>query len=80
MSPPSTEVEQARPVWTSDEGTMAQDTAASRWPRIVQDMVDDLEESIAEAADRPAAQAERASIRDALVALRDEIARDAALQ
>lgn len=32
-----------RPVWTSDEGTMAQETAKSRWPKIVSGMVDDVQ-------------------------------------
>ncbi|KAF5707594.1 DUF89 domain-containing protein [Fusarium mundagurra] len=31
-----------RSVWTSDDGSMAQDTAKSRWPKLVQDMIDDV--------------------------------------
>ncbi|KAH6621591.1 hypothetical protein B0J18DRAFT_481260 [Chaetomium sp. MPI-SDFR-AT-0129] len=32
-----------REVWTSDEGTMARETALTRWPKIMQTMIDDVE-------------------------------------
>jgi hypothetical protein len=35
-------------VWTSEEGSMARETARTRWPKIVQNMVDDLEASLSE--------------------------------
>ncbi|ORY02665.1 DUF89 domain protein [Clohesyomyces aquaticus] len=40
--PHSTDNTPARGVWTSDDGTMAYDTARNRWPKIVQGMVDDF--------------------------------------
>lgn len=43
--------DQVREVWTSDEGTMAQQTAASRWPKIVQGMIDDFGEKATTASD-----------------------------
>lgn len=38
---------QIREVWTSDSGSMAKETAASRWPKIVQDMIEDIEQAMA---------------------------------
>ena len=32
-----------RSVWTSHEGTMAQETAAHRWPKIIRGMIDDIQ-------------------------------------
>lgn len=37
-----------RPVWTSDPGTMAFTTARTRWPGIIANMVEDVEESMAD--------------------------------
>ncbi|RGP79407.1 hypothetical protein FLONG3_2462 [Fusarium longipes] len=34
--------ESVKSVWTSDEGTMAKETAQSRWPKLVQNMIDDV--------------------------------------
>jgi hypothetical protein len=33
-------------VWTSEEGSMARETAITRWPKTVQNMVEDMEETI----------------------------------
>ncbi|EAQ93899.1 hypothetical protein CHGG_02134 [Chaetomium globosum CBS 148.51] len=41
----ATRPEPPREVWTSEKGSMARETATTRWPKIVQNMVDDLEES-----------------------------------
>jgi hypothetical protein len=35
-----------RPVWTSDLGTMARDTALYRWPKIVQNMIDNVKDTL----------------------------------
>src|SRR5690349_14463861 len=34
-------------VWTSDDGTMAKQTATTRWPSIMQDMIDDVAQTTA---------------------------------
>jgi hypothetical protein len=36
------ETEHVKSVWTSDEGTMAKETAETRWPKLVQNMIDDV--------------------------------------
>ncbi|KAK3297931.1 uncharacterized protein B0H64DRAFT_320441 [Chaetomium fimeti] len=44
--PSATCPETLREVWTSERGSMAHETATTRWPKIVQNMVDDLEQSL----------------------------------
>lgn len=62
-------------VWTSDPGTMAQETAKSRWPRLVQGMVDDVFETSTELPPSPALD-EIKSIQTKLHNLKDEIIAD----
>lgn len=68
-----------RPVWTSDEGTMASETARVRWPRIVNDMVEDVGESLESPLASNERQQEAKTIRSALEAIRKEIHNDADL-
>ncbi|KAG8670815.1 Hairy/enhancer-of-split with YRPW motif protein 2 [Fusarium poae] len=62
-------------VWTSHRGTMAQETAKSRWPKLVQGMVDDVCETSAELPPSPALD-EIKSIQTKLHKLKDEIISD----
>lgn len=70
----------ARPVWTSDEGTMAQETARSRWPKIVSGIIDDLEVEIDALRICLPQRAEGRAIVHHLHTLREEIKSDAALR
>ncbi|KAF5233961.1 hypothetical protein FANTH_12357 [Fusarium anthophilum] len=67
-----------RSVWTSDDGSMAQETARSRWPKLVQGMVDDVRATGAELATSRALD-EIDSIARSLVRLREEITGDGQL-
>ncbi|KAF5575053.1 DUF89 domain protein [Fusarium subglutinans] len=67
-----------RSVWTSDDGSMAQETAMSRWPKLVQGMVDDVRATGAELATSRALD-EIDSIARSLVRLREEITGDGQL-
>jgi hypothetical protein len=40
-------METVRSVWTSDEGSMAKQTAETRWTKIIQGTVDDMGETAA---------------------------------
>ncbi|KAF4498376.1 DUF89 domain [Fusarium agapanthi] len=64
-----------RSVWTSDDGSMAQETAKSRWPKLVQGMVDDVRVTGTEL---PTSRAldEIDSIERSLERLREEITGD----
>ena len=42
--PSATHRERPREVWTSEKGSMARETAITRWPGIVQNMIDDVEQ------------------------------------
>ncbi|KAL2192543.1 hypothetical protein P885DRAFT_9756, partial [Corynascus similis CBS 632.67] len=44
--PSATHHDVPREAWTSEEGSMARETAITRWPKIVLNMIDDLEESL----------------------------------
>lgn len=66
-------------VWTSDPGTMAQETAKYRWPRLVQGMVDDVFETSTELPPSPALD-EIKSIQTKLHNLKDEIIADGELR
>jgi hypothetical protein len=66
-------------VWTNDAGSMAQDTARTRWPQTVQKMVDDVAESLKSCSDI-AKLAEGKSIMAHLCALKDAISNDAAIK
>ena len=69
-----------RSVWTSDEGTMARDTAMSRWPKIVQRMIDDIERTQDESSKACSARAEGMSILIALTLLKTDIMKNAVLR
>ncbi|KEF52422.1 uncharacterized protein A1O9_11663 [Exophiala aquamarina CBS 119918] len=43
---PSSTTPEIRQVWTSDPGTMANETAVMRWPRIIQNIVKDVTETV----------------------------------
>ncbi|KAH7142949.1 hypothetical protein B0J13DRAFT_636779 [Dactylonectria estremocensis] len=62
-------------VWTSDQGTMAQETAKSRWPKLVQGMIDDVCITGAELGPTPAFE-EIKSIQGKLQRLKGEIISD----
>lgn len=68
-----------RPVWTSDEGTMAQETARTRWGRLVQDMVDSMGSSLARNSITAAKKVEGLEIQQQLRFLRQEVVSDAKL-
>ena len=68
-----------RPVWTSDNGTMAQETAKTRWPRIVNDMVEDVQQTVREAELTSVNKEEGVQVISMLESLRDEISGDAPL-
>jgi hypothetical protein len=70
----------ARPVWTSDEGTMAQETANSRWSKIVSGMIDDVEVEIAASKDASPRRDEGQEIIQQLDALKEDIENDAAIR
>lgn len=68
-----------RGVWTSDHGTMANETAQVRWTRIVSDMVDDVGESLQASTVSNEQQQEGKAIQSALETMRQEIQNDAEL-
>lgn len=63
-----------REVWTSDNGSMAQETALSRWPKTVQNVADDIKRHAVRAGGE--AQAESSAIVDAILAMREDILKD----
>lgn len=65
------------PIWTSAEGSMAQATAKTRWPVIVQGMIDDVQQTIDETDSRKAK--EGLDIVQGLQTLKEDILGDAAL-
>ena len=69
-----------RQVWTSDEGTMAYETARKRWPRIVQDMVNDVALSCSSLPNGSPERVEGASIQQQLASLKDDIVNDARIE
>lgn len=69
-----------RSVWTSDEGTMARDTAMSRWSKIVQRMIDDIERTQDESSKACSARTEGISILIALTVLKTDIMKNAVLR
>ena len=66
------------PVWTSQEGSMARDTALNRWPRIVQAMVDDV--TFAAKSTNEPQRLEAEELTKSLDSIREEIVADAALK
>lgn len=69
-----------RSVWTSDEGTMARDTAITRWPKIVQQVIDDIERRQDESSTACRARTEGMSILIALAVLKTDIMKNAVLR
>lgn len=69
-----------REVWTSDPGSMAAETAATRWPRIVQDMVDEVAQTIENRSILPEKRHEGEDIVGSLKQLKAEIEQDEALR
>ncbi|KAB5542542.1 hypothetical protein GE09DRAFT_924314, partial [Coniochaeta sp. 2T2.1] len=67
--------EGAKEVWTSEEGSMARETATTRWPKIVQNMVDDVEQSLGQF-DNPAQIEEGRRIQATLRIVKNEIMQD----
>ena len=65
-----------RPVRTDDELTMAMATARTRWPGIVQNMVDDVKQSVTDGGD----ETEGENIVKALEQLKGDIESDKALK
>ncbi|ETN42798.1 uncharacterized protein HMPREF1541_01956 [Cyphellophora europaea CBS 101466] len=65
-----------RPVRTSDHGTMAEETARIRWPRIASDMVDDVKRTIWEEDVLSSMAEEGAGVVRGLEALKDDIVSD----
>lgn len=70
----------ARQVWTSDEGTMAYETAKDRWAKIVSGMVDDVGVEIAISTDSLPKREEGRGIVVQLNALKADIQNDATLR
>jgi hypothetical protein len=68
-----------RPVWTNDAGSMAADTAKTRWPKTVQNMVEDVEQS-AWASSDPTTKEEGLRIAEELKRIRIEIEGDERLK
>ncbi|KAG9620389.1 DUF89 domain protein, partial [Aureobasidium melanogenum] len=64
-------------VWTSTEGSMAQQTAITRWQNIVQGMIDDVEKTAATA--EPLQQDTARTIVQSLSKMKNEIAKKQAL-
>lgn len=70
--------EEVRAVWTSDQGSMAHQTAVTRWPKIVEGTVDDVDETAA-SSDKDK-RAEWATMRIALQEIMHEIERNEPLK
>lgn len=77
--PSTTNPELPKEVWTSDAGSMARETAMTRWPKIVQSMVDDIEESLSQL-DVPEQLDEGRRIQATLRIIKNEIMQDKQLQ
>ncbi|KAL2005218.1 hypothetical protein VTN00DRAFT_2428 [Thermoascus crustaceus] len=71
--------DQIREVWTSDENTMAQQTAASRWPKIVQGTIDDIGKT-ATAANEAQKLAESVAIQNSLKEIKNDMEQNKPLQ
>ena len=77
--PSATRPEPPKEVWTSEEGSMARETAITRWPKIVQNMVDDMEGSLSQS-DNPEQIDEGRRIQASLKIIKQEIMQDKPLQ
>lgn len=65
-------------MWTSDEGSMARQTAVTRWPKIVEGIVDDV--SLTSATSGTEKHAESSAIRIALEEIMHAIERNEPLK
>lgn len=79
MPGPVSLAERVKEVWTSDDGSMAKDTASNRWPKIVQGMVDDVAETAATSVDR-AQREEALSVQASLKEIKDEMLQNRVLR
>ena len=70
--------ESIRSAWTSDRGSMAMKTSQSFWPKVVQDMIDDVSGTCKDLSPSPALD-ELKSIQDKLASLQTEIINDVEL-
>lgn len=61
-------------VWTNDEGTMAWETARSRWANTIQNMADDLKSSLSGAS--PEQRAEGELLLSRLLGLKEDVEQD----
>jgi hypothetical protein len=77
--PSATHPEPSREIWTSEEGSMARETAVTRWPKIVQNMSDDMEETFGQS-DIPEQIEEGRRIQATLRIIKNEIMQDKPLQ
>jgi hypothetical protein len=77
--PSATNPELPREVWTSEEGSMARETAITRWPKIVQNMIDDVEETFGQS-DSPEKIEEGRRIQATLKIIKEEISQNKPLQ
>ena len=69
-----------RPVWTDDQGSMAQDTARSRWPKTVENMVDDMKVSLRATGEDKDKEEEGIELIKRLKEMKNEIERDSELR
>jgi len=75
-----TQREPAKEIWTSEKGSMARETAIKRWPGIVQNMIDDLGQTLAQPKLQKQQADEGQRIQAALRSFKDEISQDKPLQ
>ncbi|KAK1756640.1 DUF89 domain protein [Echria macrotheca] len=81
MSSAAHRLEHPREVWTSEEGSMARETAVTRWPKIVQSMVDDVGETLGQSECMERQQIDEGRrIQQALRILKEEIIQDQPLR
>ncbi len=77
--PSATRHEPPREVWTSEKGSMARETAITRWPGIVQNMIDDVEATFGQSENAEHIEEGR-RIQATLRIVKDEIMQDKRLQ
>lgn len=64
--------------WTSDQGSMALKTAQSLWPKVIQDIIDDVSNTTKNISPSPKFE-ELKSIQDRLESLQTEVINDVEL-
>lgn len=70
--------ESVKSAWTSDQGSMALKTAQSLWPKVIQDIIDDVSSTAKNISPSPRLE-ELESIQDRLESLQTEIINDVEL-